>query len=475
MNVVRWRSSSILGLTVVLCLTWQSIVSAATKHVILMISDGAGFNTWNATSMYEGKWDAATGRSTQIYNGPGWVQLACSTFPLNTSKVPTHKGVQDATLVYNPAKAWNREDGYAWLKSTFTDSAAAATALSTGQKTYNHALNWSDMDRPISPTMCEAAKAAGKAAGVITTVYWSHATPAGLSNAHADQRDNYAQIATQMLDGRVMDVVMGAGNPDYDNNGAKFTGKKKDYPYVGGAATWKALEEARARPGKTYQGFRPVSTKAEFEALISGPTPTKVVGTAQVGSTLQQSRKATKTNDPAQDTPPTPGLPTLVTMTKGALNVLCKNPNGLFLMIEGGAVDWANHKNQLGRMVQEQVEFNAAVQAVVEWIDANSNWQDTLLVITADHETGLLWGPHSDTVAFDPIVNNGPGQMPTVKYNSKNHANSLVPVFARGRGSELLTAQVVGRDPVRGPYVDNTIVARTLQNALGAAPTKDSQ
>lgn len=475
MNVVRWRGLSILGLTVVLCLAWQSIVAAATKHVILMISDGAGFNTWNVTSMFEGKWDASKGRSTQIYNGSQWVQLACSTFPLSTSKVPTRKGVQDATLVYDPAKAWNREDRYTWLKSTYTDSAAAATALSTGQKTYNHAINWSDMNRPISPTMCEAAKAAGKAAGVITTVQWSHATPAGLSNAHSDQRDDYARIAAQMLNGRVMDVVMGAGNPDYDNNGAKITGKKKDYQYVGGAAAWKALEEARACPGKTYQGFRPVSTKAEFEALISGPTPARVVGTAQVGLTLQQSRKGTNTNDPAQDTPMNPGLPDLVTMTKGALNVLSKNPKGLFLMIEGGAVDWANHKNQSGRMVQEQVEFNAAVQAVVAWVEANSNWQDTLLVITADHETGLLWGPNSDKVAFDPIVTNGPGRMPAMKYNSKNHANALVPVFARGRGSELLAAQVVGKDPVRGPYVDNTIVARVLRSALSAAPTKDSR
>ena len=479
---------------------WLSSAAAAQKYVILMIADGSGFNSWSAASMYEGKWDAAKQQSTQVYDGQGWVKLACCTYPLNTSKTPSRTGKQEADLVYNPTKAWDPQQGYAWLRSTYTDSAAAATALSTGRKTFNHAINWNDLDQPITPTMCEAAKAAGKAVGVITTVPWSHATPAGLSNAHSINRDDYVSIATQMLAHDVMDVIMGAGNPDFNNNGAPVklkprksksqgpveqNGKakakgiyddesqersEKEYKYVGGEETWKAIEAARLKSGATHQGFRPVSTKAEFEALLSGKPPAKVLGTAQVATTLQQCRQGTYSDDPAKDAPFNRNVPDLATMTKGAINVLHSQGKGFFLMIEGGAVDWANHKNQPGRMIQEQVDFNAAVQAVVDWVEANSNWQETLLVLTADHETGLLWGQQSKEKPFDPIVDRGPGKAPDLHFNAKNHSNSLVPLRARGAGSELFTKLTAGKDPVRGAYVDNTTVAKVLMHAAADSP-----
>ena len=480
-------------IAVVLCSpTW------ADKNVIRMIADGEGFNVFDAARMYQGKWDPATKRGTQVYDAPGWVKYACSTFPLNTSKKPLGTGVQDPVVIYSSAKAWDKVEGYAWLKAGYTDSAAAATALSTAQKTFNNAINWSDKDAPIQPTITEAAKAAGKAAGVITTVEWSHATPAGASNAHVAERDDYESIANQMLEGGVLDVIMGAGNPDFNNNGepwqvkkpiakkkpiadAKADGKKTDdakqaarqggedkqeYKYVGGRETWLAIEAARARPGDTYQGFRPVSTKAEFEALTSGPAPAKVLGTAQAATTLQQARAAATSDDPTADTPLNANVPSLATMVRGAINVLDENPKGFFLMVEGGAVDWANHKNQPGRMLQEMADFNTAVEAVVQWVETHSNWSETMVIITADHETGLLWGPNSDTKPFDPIVNLGPGKVPGLKYHSKSHTNSLVPVYARGTGSEKLSKSIVAIDPVRGAYVDNTTIGRVLHAAV---------
>lgn len=444
---------------------------AEVKNVILMIADGSGFNSWNAASMYQGKWDAAEKKSRQVYDEPGWVSSACSTFPLNMSKKPAKTAVQDPSLVYDPAKAWDPKDGYSWLKTHYTDSAAAATALSTGQKTYNSAINWSDLDKPQTPTMCEAAKAKGRSVGVITTVPWSHATPAGLSNAHCVERDAYAEIARQMVEGGVMDVIMGAGNPDFDANGQpKTTSKSTNFKYVGGAEVWKAIEEARSRPGATYKGFRPVSTKAEIEALVNGPAPRKVLATFQVAETLQQSRAAHDTSDPAKDTPLTANLPDLALISRAAIHVLDNSHQGFFLMIEGGAVDWANHRNQAGRMIQEQCDFVRAVEAVVEWVNTHSNWNETLLVLTADHETGLLWGPNSDSVPFDPLVDHGAGKMPGLKYHSMKHSNSLVPLYARGKGSELLSRKVVGKDPVRGPYVDNTTVAKLLLNAVADKP-----
>ena len=252
---------------------------ARVKHVILMVADGAGYNSWDAASMYQGRWDASAGQSTQLYDGPDWVKMGCSTYPLNLSTAPTGNGVQDPSLVYDPAKAWDREQGYAWLRSGSTDSAAAATALSTATKTFNNAINWSDLDQPLGPTLAEMAKTAGKAVGVVTTVPWSHATPAGLANAHNVSRKNLAELANAMLAGEVMDAIMGAGNPDYDDNGAPREAPV-DYQSVGGPDTWRAIEQARARPAGTYQGFRPLSTLAEFQALISGPTPRRVPWTA---------------------------------------------------------------------------------------------------------------------------------------------------------------------------------------------------
>ncbi len=447
------------------------------KNVFLMVADGAGYNTWTAASMYQGRWDASTGKSTQVYDGPGWVGFGCSTFPLHTSTIPSGSGLQEVGLIYDPAKAWDRDQGYAWLKSGYTDSAATSTALSTATKTFNHAINWSDQDQPLGPTLAEMAKAAGKAVGVVTTVPWSHATPAGLANAHNLSRNNLADIANAMLTGGVMDVIMGAGNPDYDNNGTTQE-IAKEYQPVGGLDTWRAIEQARGLPTGTYQGFRPLSTLAEFQALITGPTPRRVLGTAQVATTLQEARQGPNAGEPDVDSPRNPGVPDLVTLVRGALNVLDEGPDGLFLAIEGGAVDWANHQNNASRMIQEQVEFVAAIEAVIAWVEANSHWGETLLIVTADHDTGLVWGPGSDRVPFEPLADQGAGRVPKLAFNTTHHTNSLVPVYARGAGSEKLAQFVTGNDPVRGAYVDNTGVAKVLRYAVeglsAGIPTPDS-
>ena len=283
---------------------------------------------------------------------------------------------------------------------------------------------------------------------------------------------------------------MGAGNPDFNNDGKPWSDKKesvkdaaegagevpkgitgeiannREYKYVGGNQVWAEIEAARKTPGGLYEGYRPVSTKEEFEALCTGTPPSKVLGTAQAATTLQQARTKKKANHPDEDTPLNQGVPTLATMTRGALNVLGQHPNGFFLMIEGGAVDWASHNNLGSRMIEEQGDFHVAAEAVVQWVEDNSNWQETLVVITSDHETGLLWGPDSDKKPFQPLVDNGPGKLPGMMYHSKQHTNSLVPLFARGSGAELLDTLIVGKDPVRGPYVDNTGVAKAVQAAL---------
>jgi alkaline phosphatase len=163
-------------------------------------------------------------------------------------------------------------------------------------------------------------------------------------------------------------------------------------------------------------------------------------------------------------------------MTEAAMRLL-DNSEGFFLQVEGGAIDWANHGGAGERMIEEQIDFNNTVQAVIDWVGANSSWEETLLLVTADHECGHLWGPDSAADnAFNPLVNNGVGNVPDheyglywdgsqwVRYGS--HSNALVPLWALGYGSELFDDYLGAVDPdgqfmngtddIYGPYIDNT-------------------
>jgi alkaline phosphatase len=359
---------------------------------------------------------------------------------------------------YDPVMAWS---DFEYVKSCYTDSAAAATAMAAGVKTYDAAIGVDVNEQPVKNAL-ELAEEKGKATGVITSVEWSHATPAG-HVAHNVHRDNYDAIGQEMVNASAADVIMGAGHPWYDADGnLKVT--PNTFKYVGGEATWDALVAGTAGGDADGDGdpdpWTLIQTRAEFQALMSGPTPERVLGTAQVYQTLQQGRSGDAFADPYV-VPHIETVPTLEEMTKAALNVLDDDPDGLYLMIEGGAIDWAGHSNQSGRMIEEAIDFERAVEAVVDWVQGNSNWGETLLIITADHETGYLWGPGSDP-AWMPIVNNGVGNLPGMEWHSPNHTNSLVVLSAKGDAARMFHTYADEYDPVRGQYLDNTEVAELV-------------
>ena len=89
--------------------------------------------------------------------------------------------------------------------------------------------------------------------------------------------------------------------------------------------------------------------------------------------------------------------------------------------------------------------------------------QETLVIVTSDHETGYLTGSAG---IYDEVVNNGQGQMPTMVWNSEGHTNQLVPVFAKGPGADLFQKYAVGADPVRGAYINNTDIPRVIRELL---------
>jgi alkaline phosphatase len=464
------------ALTVVLAVGWSAGLAQAemAKNIILMISDGQGFNTIQATDFYNGSkavYENAylPNTTTPIY------KFGASTYDLGTynSNYSPY-----SSYGYEPGKAWPSTDPTTGLdyskdryttpytSAKYTDSASAATALATGVKTYNGRINV-DANGNTLTTITEIADGLGKGTGVVTTVEWTHATPAGFA-AHNSSRNNYSAIGQEMIDSPYLDVIMGAGNPNHNDSGQTKT--TPNYNYVGGSTYWNNVQS---------KGWTLIQDKFAFDVLANtndpNNIPDKVLGTVQAATTTQQARDASiKGADTANPSGVAfnNNVPSLATMTKGAINVLSKDQDGFFLMVEGGAVDWANHANNMGSMIEEQNDFNAAVQAVVDWLNANSSWNDTLLLITADHECGGLWGPNGVN-----LVDNGPGNLPGYKYNSGDHTNSLVPVYGIGAGAELLAAYAdlfdqgladyfksMGFD---GHYLDNTEIFSVM---AGSAP-----
>ena len=437
-------------------LSASSAKAPAPKNIIVMIADGMGFNTMLATSYYQ------AGKPDRLVFDNFPFKFAMSTYA-GSEYLGGLPGDPCVGHGYDPAQAWSN---FEYPKICYTDSASAATAMATGVKTYNAAIGV-DIDGNSVPNIMEAAEAVGKSTGVITTVEFSHATPAGFS-AHDLSRNNYVAIAMEMVHDSRLDVIMSAGHPWYDNSAQpKAT---PDFRYVGGSTTWDGLVAGTAGGDADGDGDADpwvlIQEQAEFQALGSGPTPARVIGVAKVYTTLQQSRSGDANAD-AFAVPFNTGVPTLKEMTQAALNVLDSDPDGLVLMIEGGAVDWAAHANTTGRLIEEMYDFQDAVGAVLDWVQANNNWGETMLVITGDHETGYLWGPGSNP-DWMPLVNNGAGFMPGTQWNSPNHTNSLIAFYAKGDDARWYTDYATLDDPVRGRYLDNTSIAKVIFQLLGA-------
>lgn len=436
------------------------------KNVILMIGDGMGYNHIQAADYY-------FGIKKQVYEDFP-VRVAMADYPVKAGEYEAgNPNSNYYSTGYNTVAAWSDT---AYLKRNFTESAAAATAMATGFKTYNNAIGMS-VTYDTLENLVELAKSKGKSAGVVTSVEFSHATPAGFV-AHNKVRTNYSQIAYQMLLGSRCDVIMGCGDPSYDDNGIPMTKKWKNAKYVGDSAFWVQLQAGSGKQTLFTIGSKNLTTRdadgdglpdpwtlvrdpEDFRTLIHGNAPKRVLGCPKVYSTLQQNRA--KPNTENKDSPPyfTPfnsSIPSLAEMTGGALNVLGRNSNGFFVMIEGGAIDWASHDNQKGRLIEEMKSFNEAVETVVEWVNTHSNWDETLLIVTGDHETGLLWGVDP----FKPIGDKGFQNLPEMKFYSNNHTNSLIALFAKGSGSEWFRKMADEYDSNRGPFIQNSEIPQLI-------------
>ncbi|MFN3556868.1 MAG: alkaline phosphatase [Bacteroidales bacterium] len=429
------------------------------KNIIILVSDGMGFNHLRATNYFHHGQDKA-----EPFQQPDWVHFAMATY---SSVVSVRGGDTVFSTGYNPRLAWS-DHSYAW--KDYTDSGAGATSLSTGKKSYNGSIGIGLRGDTLWH-MSQSAKALGKAIGVVSSVPLSHATPAGFL-AHNEHRNNYVQIARYMLFNTRADVIMAPGNPDFNDDAQPH---QSDGRYVGGRQLWEMLKVNDNRTvfeleegifsvkDATGNGqpdpWHLVQTRDEFLQLSQGTPPARVLGVPQVQSTLQQGRTKVDGHELPFNTPFNENIPTLVDLTTAALNVLNQNPNGFFVMIEGGAVDWASHDNHSARMIEEQTDFNNAVRAVIEWVETYSSWEETLVIVTSDHECGYLTGPGEPNPVFQTVVNNGKGNLPGMQWNYGSHTNQLVPLYAKGPGAQYFRLMARENDPVYGPFIQNTDIA----------------
>jgi len=262
-----------------------------------------------------------------------------------------------------------------------TDSAAAATAMSTGHRVANGVISRAiPGDGTDLETLCEFYRASGRRVGLVTTSYVLDATPAAFAS-HAAHRSDFASIMNGYLAHNGPDLLLG-----------------------GGAGTWStsALSEA---------GFTLATTSAEMWQAVTSAAP-RVVGLFGTGVIPYEYDGLN-------------GFPGIEEMARAALEYFGGDHAPTFLMIEGGRIDHAAHANDLPRCIGEMVAFERAVATVLSWRGDRS---DVLVVVAADHETGGL----------RVVEDRGHGELPVVQWATTWHTGAPIRGYAIGMGAERL-------------------------------------
>ncbi len=294
------------------------------------------------------------------------------------------------------------------LYGDITDSAAAGTALATGYLTKNTVLGLTENLEPVM-NLGEYMKQLGKKLGLVTTTYVLDATPAAFA-AHTDVRGNFTAIAKDFL-ALGVDVVQGGGRSYLTETVADENGNAKTL-----------IELAQSQYGYTY-----AKNLQEMNAVTSG----KLWGIYQEENMPWVSENSTTD-------------PTLAQMTTKSLELL-ESEDGFFLMVEGSKIDLAGHSNSAEDTRLETLAFDDAIKVAMDYADTHPG---TLVIITADHETGGV------RVAQDG----------TISYYTTSHTDELVPYYAYGTGAEYF------RDLTVNTQLNYAIRRATMgSNSVGAS------
>ncbi|MEN6575831.1 MAG: alkaline phosphatase [Phycisphaerales bacterium] len=301
--------------------------------------------------------------------------------------------------------------------SLVTDSAAAGTALAAGIKTKNGMIGMTP-DEKEHCTILEAAQARGMATGLVVTCTMSHATPASFGS-HVKSRKLEPLIAEQLIANRI-NVLLGGGRKYFLPQSIPGSGRKDDIDVI-----------AQAREA----GYTYVETPSELRSAHDS----HILGLFQLD--------ALKTAGPE---------PTLVQMTQKAIRLLRQasrdssgGKHGFFLMVEGSQIDWECHGNKVNGAIRQALLFDQAVEAAVDFALKDGC---TLVIVTADHETGgmtLIGGGDEDKADSELAV----------RWSTKGHSGAPVGIWALGPGATRFTG-----------VQDNTDIPKKIAQLLGIRP-----
>lgn len=306
-----------------------------------------------------------------------------------------------------------------------TDSAAGATAWSTGRKTNNKYLAVDPQGRRLT-TVLEYARDAGLGTGLVTTTTLTHATPAAFA-AHINNRNAYPKIATMMLETRPH-IMLGGGRDDWT------AAQREDGRDL--------LAEARRA------GYRIVEDRAELLAVDPGQTPYLLGLFAPGHLSYRYDREGDRE-------------PSLAEMTQVAIDALQVHSKGFLLVVEGGRVDHGGHSNDTDRTVWETIALDRAIARGIEFAAADAH---TLVIFVADHETGGMSVANGYYEGFpeipqeDGFPRKDVSLEETLRIQWTTTGHTGIPVIAAAMGP--------GAGAVRG-VMDNTELFGVIMKGLG--------
>jgi alkaline phosphatase len=454
-------------------------------------------------------------------------------------------GVVGNLVGYDPvrggANPWTPGTDPEYIKFSYPDSANTATTLYTGVKSYNNAVGVDIYEQPLE-TILATANLNGKSTGLVTSVPIDHATPAAAAST-VNRRGKYDSeyptldsILQQELRVYQPTVLLGGGHPlstpgdplpvgVEPNTSNEFIGQSTylelsnnpnsniyNYTFLErGTDAGSRLAETAASldpnngdrllglyGARGQNGNLPVSS-ANGDYSTTGLDMFSLFSSAQAGNVRNITPGIA---NPDTLRPLLPGEtdasfiareinenPTLQNLTTAALNVLGKDKDGFWLMVEGGDIDWSAHDNNLDNLIGTVNDFDKSVKSTIDWINSNGGWEDNLLIVTADHDHYLTLNPNfaqllQQNGAEALTSQNNPtlaghfwGSQPDVKYGWGNHSNRPVPVYYQGAGSEVLTDSV-GQGYTNYGYaipgvsglVDQANIYQTMYAAVTGSP-----
>ena len=288
-------------------------------------------------------------------------------------------------------------------------SAATGTSLATGYKTNENRISQLPDGTPVL-TILEAAQEKGMSTGLVATSTITHATPAVFA-AHVPNRYSEVEIAVQLLESKI-NVLFGGGRALFKSGISGYKYKRTDGRDL--------VEEAR-KGDYIY-----VETRDELMRLKAEND--RVLGLFSDGYLTNQYPE-----------------PTLAEMTDAALEVLSQNEKGFFLMVEGSQIDWGGEDNDIKYTIIEQLHFDLAIRSAIRFAMDN---EETLVVVTADHETGGMFVSVGPPNQLDENI--------SIQWGTDEHSGNVVPVFAYGPFAERFMG-----------WYDNTEIPKKIANILG--------